>query len=400
MNVRKSVTKLITAVLLVVVTLSLLAAGTYAWFFLSTRPEAGGMRVSFGGRNTIQLAPDLVSPEGMHYPGEFAYSLAMNASAFGVLTPVSTADGVHWALPQYADLSGFGRRLDSYTIETDLSHANLAAGSAGAAEGAYAYIDLWVIAPQDCRLRVSTGTKANEPAGCFALPAPKAAEGAEGYELAPMSYETCSSLRVGFLVDERDANEAFLQYRESEGFDQRVVSLKGNYESAYETAPRFTAYEPNADLHADPALDGQYKTTSPIGADGQPTTVKDGLSAQAKTVWSPLLGELFAASLTGKTIASAAEAEAAFYGDYDQGLAYYMSKGLFYENAALTDGESLGEGGSGATMDVYIAELEANVPQRIRVFIWLEGQDVDCVNGAMAGDLLLRLELAGENAEH
>ena len=53
---------------------------------------------------------------------------------------------------------------------------------------------------------------------------------------------------------------------------------------------------------------------------------------------------------------------------------------------------------SGATDDVYITELEKNAPQRIRMFIWLEGQDADCVaSGAGATYFALNLELAGAN---
>ncbi len=51
---------------------------------------------------------------------------------------------------------------------------------------------------------------------------------------------------------------------------------------------------------------------------------------------------------------------------------------------------------AGATDDVYIAQLAKNKPQRIRMFIWLEGQDVDCVaSGAEGADFALTLELAG-----
>ena len=50
---------------------------------------------------------------------------------------------------------------------------------------------------------------------------------------------------------------------------------------------------------------------------------------------------------------------------------------------------------AGAVDDVYIIELERNVPQRIRMFIWLEGQDVDCTNLSGAASLILNLEFAG-----
>ena len=54
---------------------------------------------------------------------------------------------------------------------------------------------------------------------------------------------------------------------------------------------------------------------------------------------------------------------------------------------------------SGATEDVYIIRLERNVPQRIRMFIWLEGQDADCVNEVNTAGFVLSLELAGSSDE-
>ena len=52
---------------------------------------------------------------------------------------------------------------------------------------------------------------------------------------------------------------------------------------------------------------------------------------------------------------------------------------------------------AGAADDVVIAELQRNVPQRIRMFVWVEGQDVDCASVIAASGLMLRLELAGSS---
>lgn len=52
---------------------------------------------------------------------------------------------------------------------------------------------------------------------------------------------------------------------------------------------------------------------------------------------------------------------------------------------------------AGATDDAYIVDLERNVPQRIRMFIWLEGQDVDCTNDVKQSGVVVSIELAGSN---
>ena len=55
---------------------------------------------------------------------------------------------------------------------------------------------------------------------------------------------------------------------------------------------------------------------------------------------------------------------------------------------------------SGMTTDIagssIIVKLEKEKPIRVRLFIWLEGQDVDCWNDIAAGRFIVNLELAGE----
>ena len=42
-----------------------------------------------------------------------------------------------------------------------------------------------------------------------------------------------------------------------------------------------------------------------------------------------------------------------------------------------------------------MAVLKKNTPQRIRMFVWIEGQDVDCNSSAANQSIAIRLELAG-----
>ena len=96
-----------------------------------------------------------------------------------------------------------------------------------------------------------------------------------------------------------------------------------------------------------------------------------------------------------------------FYNEYlGAQISPYVSKGLFIQSTenlssaagstGIISAEYLdSEYTAGATEDVYIVRLEKNVPQRIRMFIWLEGQDTDCVNSASASSFAFRIELAG-----
>ena len=49
------------------------------------------------------------------------------------------------------------------------------------------------------------------------------------------------------------------------------------------------------------------------------------------------------------------------------------------------------------TDGAVIVKLKRNTPQRVRMFIWLEGQDIDCRSSGTvrASELALKIELAG-----
>ena len=84
-------------------------------------------------------------------------------------------------------------------------------------------------------------------------------------------------------------------------------------------------------------------------------------------------------------------------------LSGYITSGQFVKSTSnLQDGVRLDKENIekyGAADDAVIVSLKKNVPQRIRMFVWLEGQDIDCTNEAALKTLLLNLELAGETKQ-
>ena len=88
-------------------------------------------------------------------------------------------------------------------------------------------------------------------------------------------------------------------------------------------------------------------------------------------------------------------------------LSQYVTKGKFITNTSsietiaeesegmLTREQIGGLQQTGATEDVKIIELERNIPQRIRMFIWLEGQDMDCAASAKSASFAVNIEFAG-----
>ena len=442
--------KLIAISLTLVLSVSVVAMSSYAWLVLSSSPAVSGIQVAIGGGNTILVAPDItevVDGQVYHYPGTFSdtmnfskYTTYSYLSQVEGLTPVSTVDGVNWFMPEYYDysdeevrhgrvLSGSLKDVSEFSWEAELEHANIPAGNDDLSkEGSYIYLDFWVVSPGDnFTLRISTGTET----GSFVLdlmdPQERTDEsgGLSRYTLEAPVNQGAAAIRVGFLANPiRLTDDSMLNYQNSIFFDSRFTSLRGMYQepgtgNANLPDNRFTIYEPNADVHPyGDAEPGSYVQTKPVGViDGeiQTMSVYDRLTIQRGSTWtqadnglSLAIEQWFQAAMLMKEGMTPEEISNYFYGEYLQWqIAPCVDKGRFIKRTSplsmfgntLTEAEFSAMDSAGATDDVYIIKLERNVPQRIRMFIWLEGQDVDCVNAVSTSNLVVNLELAGANDE-
>ena len=434
-------TKLIAAGVLLVVAITIAVTGTYSWFVLSTAPEVSGMQITIGGANTILIAPDIAqSTQGgtVHYPGQFSQTMNLthqsdydHLDSVRGLRPVSTADGLHWYIPSYTDLTQGGelRDISKFVEDTTLEYANRTENGAGN----YIYFDFWVVAPANQTLRVSTSLSQQDSAGSFVIARPEITADENGeYLFSQTRSQAEACVRLGFLVNEEEVPEltmtTYLEHYANRG---TYHSLRGNYQNAGqeirdgETA-RFTIFEPNGDSHpTDPAADGSYLITEPIGPGKALSQISSILSVQRTAAWTAaetgetklsqaLQSALLQAQGSGVSLGDADAVSDYLFDTYLQNqLAGYVTAGRFicktqnlYQaaqsgpvGAETLDGLSGGaaENVGGATEDVYIVKLKADVPQRIRMFIWLEGQDADCVGSALADELIVNLELAGES---
>ena len=277
----------------------------------------------------------------------------------------------------------------------------------------------------DYTLRVSTG---EENGGSFLVDLMNPVASAEhysGYTLVDSEHQASAAVRVGFLANQvNTGDDPLLLYKDSVYFDSRYTSLRGFYQdpdtgSFNLSDNRFTIYEPNCDFHpSGAAQEGSYAVTQPLGLVGgviTPVSVAQQVTAQKTSSWADAevgtgtaLAQRFQTALTGKNLAQMSTQEICdlFYGSYLQGqYAPYINKGSFIKNAAdlnkfgdIITAEQLNTlDTAGATSDVYIIELERFVPQRIRMFIWLEGQDIDCVDSVNSARFTVNIELAGGN---
>lgn len=414
--------------------MAMIVMSSYAWLTASTSPVAEGIQVAVGGGSTILLAPDVVNDEGVHYPGAFGATLRLDdlldADAYSGLTPVSTADGLNWYLPAYYtedDLevqagtarAGDLKPYDQFLCDETLTYANLAAGNEVAAKGSYLYVDFWVVSPGSrYELRVSTSDDASG-AGSYVVDLPQVVETKKGFAMQPPEYPASESLRVGFLVNQNAAAESAAAYA-ADGGDQRYTKLMGDYQKAGEQVQpasynTFHIYEPNGSSHSAQGETG-YIATYPLGRNDTSVTgipVGGRLSVQMASRWmEDMVNDVFTASVqqaqTAGT-ATAADVQAQLYKTM-AGRSDYVNKGQFIQNTGKLY-ENLGQdhtvlqatleqmAKAGANESNSIVTLERNVPQRIRMFIWLEGQDADCVSGASVSGFAMRIELAGSTVK-
>lgn len=446
--------KLIAALLAVILSVTVVAVSSYAWLIQSTSPQIEGMYVSVGGGNTILLAADLtVEEEGQiyHFPGGFTNRLNFSQyesysylQDLGGLTPVSTADGLNWYLPTYYEKNdplakagvvsgGQIKPFEEFVLDDRLLNANLTAEQREQIEqGNYIYLDFWVVSPsQNYRLRISTG---DDTSGSFAIGLPEATgvdrdgDGeVESYALSVAGGEAAaSSIRVGFLVNEEPITDlSMFYYQRSEQFAGRYNQLRGIYNEkallASDRDHRFLIYEPNGDLHQDAQLQGCYVITRPLAKTDSGVALENissRLTVQATNTWLMAEDNLYTRlqlAFDGSAVnevynkANLQRVCDKFYKSYlQEQLAAYVDKADFYTHTGnlyamakndVVSQEMLDQNAkqAGATNDVYIVDLEKNVPQRIRMFIWLEGQDIDCTNDAAASGVAINIELAGSS---
>ena len=360
----KTLLKLVAVVTALIISVVMIVTISYAWTTLSTAPVAEGIQITIGGGHTIMMAPDVTNTEGgivYLYPGFFddtlnfaqheQYDYLKNLNA---LSPVSTADGINWFIPEYYDILdeevvngtacvGEGKPISEFTLDDVLEYANLT--SEKDKSGHYIYLDFWVVSPgSDCVLRVSQG---DENGGSYLLELMNPSLNEDGgFKLVSTSGNTAASARIGFLVNpDYVTDNTMVYYQQSYTYKEQYQKLRGSYGDRgnkwYSSEYKFTIYEPNGDLHPN-GEDGTYVVTSPLGyVDGDTvlSDIRNILSVQLSNRWNAdsTLGisieEVFQTAIAGKNIDSANEAKDILYNKYLQGnFIPYVTKGKFVTN--------------------------------------------------------------------
>ena len=273
-SMKLAIRRLVSAVLLLAIVGAIMFAMMYAWFTLSSAPEVGGFEITISVGGNIMIAPNKAYKVGdttYNYPAAFSPKLNFNIYSeydylkdIGILSPVSTADGVHWFIPDYYDAFddevingeasvGQVRPVCDFSLDRYLEYSNLTSEYNEKAEvGSYVFLDFWVVSPiDDCELRVVSD---DVDSGSFALEVKSPVEGDDGgYRLEETSGDLESSIRVGFLVNSDYLFDGSADaYRESSFYEPAYSDLKGAYQEKgndmwYSDGYSFSIYEPNGD---------------------------------------------------------------------------------------------------------------------------------------------------------
>lgn len=430
---KKIYLKLAASIVSILMALTMVVGSAYAWLTLSRSPAVNGIHVTISGGKSIMLAADLCRTVAtaedrtvtVHYPGEFSNTL--NFATFDTydylkevsgLSPVSTADGVYWLLPAYDRETGILKGFSEFTVDSTLEYAN----GTEEKEGNYVYLDFWIVSPgNEYNIRVSMDSQNNTGSYLIELPGvEEAQDGSLQLEAAQGIAE--STARIGFLVNQDIADtEGMTAYISSQHYNEQYKSLMGVYQEKGQKPEReyqFTIYEPNGTTHpSETVQDGDYIITKPLsynlyGNIILEEDISDRLMVQSSNTWRELgdgsqLEQIFQSSITNRENLTADTAASAFYTDYLQGqVGAYVKSGNFYKSTAdlyraavgsTADAEVIAGMTAGATDDCFITTLAANTPQRVRMYIWLEGQDADCANAhsVKASSFALNIEFSG-----
>ena len=409
--------KLIAMALALILSVSVVIMSSYAWMVLSGSPAVSGIQVAIGGGNTILIAPN-VTKDGYNIPGHFSDKMNFGTqdsysylADIGGLSPVSTSNGIDWFLSE--------EKTDSF-----LEYANLSGDDEKIREGSYIFLDFWVVSPSgDYTLRICTGDE--DSGGSFVIDlqdVEKLADG-NGYTLSKPESVASSAVRIGFLTNDTQlTDDSMLVYSKTYQYDKRFTALKGWYQEKgtqtvlYLPNDRFIIYEPNGDYHpAKTELNGSYVKTVPMSTN-ENYNIWSNLAVQLSNGWllsqtgtgATAIEEKFQTFLRGYSTEGKTEAEikAAFYANLQGQISPYVEKGDFIkysanlgthlsQNDTVSSEALLTEDKAGAAEDVFIIDLEQNVPQRIRMFVWIEATDIDCEAIEGTASFAVNIELAG-----
>lgn len=427
----KITVKLIITGVVLLSALALLALGTFAWFTLSKKGEVGGIGIRME-KSDAQWPFEIVQHQDewrtieqvMNYP-DWEKNLTLkkvktDSSPEGreigdcyQLRPISTYDGVHWYLADYdtygnvagvkgTDLAAVGNinRYNPYPEEDDKDVP---------ANYVY-YYDVWIRTRGESQNAytlhlnnpLSMDNLLNDEMlfGTYVLPG--IIQDPEGQAtMSQAGYDASTCLRVGFLF-----------YNQNEG--DSMINVASPSDNSHETPGVFWIYEPNSDIRA--KYFTQYggtglvkhtyemqKGITYIAGEGQTTVVGDHINLKDGNILDTSLPKASGSEVTYEIQQNTIKQKASAW---DMGKVRSKSspdkvnsRDIDHFGKFISHNNPEREGYDGIDTPGMIT-IEPGKPQHVRIFIWMEGQDVDCWNSSLTGKLAINLEFRGEAVEN
>ncbi len=412
--IKQKVTIVATACMLLL-SIVLLATASWAWFTLSSAPEISGMSVTLFADRAL-----LVSKTGEQDDFHQSIDISELFADYAPLKPISTVDGVNWFLPNYEASSGILLDPSSYTLADPAQNMNVSLYKGTGNDktmltgkelfdaknrGYYVSASFYLATEyeENVTVTLSAPDRANnnlepwetkEPDdgenkhaakyGSYALSVFERDE--DDGQVYKIDNNAQNALRVGFIVDSEDANEnekdRFVIYEPNA--DKR--SLRQNEDGTIKKPEEENGYVYGYTIGED-FVDGNYIPTSPIAVGDDNKGTLGTVDPQNLIVQTG-----------GKWADSAKQDVAAGRKPNSNDVETF---GKFVSDSSTLDGvESLAGSATALASATQIVELEARdadgtlKPKKVTMYVWIEGQDVDCWNDVANGTFAVNLEFA------
>ena len=360
-NEKKSKKKLLLLLLLLILTGVLLSTSTYAWFTSNRTVTVEDINVNVAASSGIQISTDGIEWKSIITNADITkahttYSAATNQIP-GTLRPVSTAaktltDGYLSMWLGTVSTSETETNKGKYILSTqdvstvkDNSDSTAVNGSNAGAFGNFVMFDLFI--------RLDDSTSATNVAQKLYLTTGSNVVNQSG----STDLGTQNSARVAFI------NEGTT----STGSDYTAIQALSTTD-----ATKVIVWEPNYDAHTPTGLSNAYSYYNDANSGAQYTEAMKDPAVQV-----PYFGTIGAVAVADDVLLSKANAT-------DNAADFAAITPSLATKADWTSGHSYEE---------LISMLPNNVV-KLRIYFWIEGQDIDCENHASGGNITLKLQFS------
>ncbi len=377
--------KLYIAAIGLLASIAMLAGATYAWYTISTNPEIKGIHLQLGTSGTLKSSLD--EDEGFNEYTEIT-ELFEN---YMPLRPVSTFDGITWFIPAYDSMGALVLEdFYPYTIkDEEFKYHNVYAYQVdengnliyedeelipyeekeylNISEDAYfLYGDFYLLNTDDVDVNVvlSTPLKKVEDEvwyGSYVVTYYDDEHGSNYNDdkLGTFSYynTAVTSIRLGFMTWDDDEDE--------------------------DSKTNFMIYEPNADLRSDkekPEDEDGYVIDFTKGKDDLPVGVLQTSPVSKIDNDNVIIDEINYKDL---------------FDEYQSRVIRQLASNWKNKPSSYASiSNNINIGSFVDAIDKPIVRIKAGEVKKVRLFIWVEGQDIDCWNDIAGGGLWINLEFA------